>query len=114
MLSWPSAETHKDVGSILILSENIIRNVEADAFVCSDQVLVLLGLNLFHYCSSQDDPITPDFKPLVLINFQTLEHDVLMCFKVGLVNRIGCYRTTKCVVIASLPPPPPRTGQGDT
>lgn len=34
---------------------------------------------------------------LVLINFQTLEHNVLTCFKVGLVNRIGYYRTAKCI-----------------
>lgn len=31
MLSWPSIETHKDVGCIIILSENIIRNIEPDA-----------------------------------------------------------------------------------
>lgn len=54
MVSWPSIDTHK--GSILILSENIIRNIEPDALVWLDQVWVLLGLNLFNNCSSQDDP----------------------------------------------------------
>lgn len=53
MLSWPSTETHKDVGCIIILSENIIRNIEPDA---KNPVLALFVLNLIKNCYSQEGP----------------------------------------------------------
>lgn len=52
---------------------------------------------------------------LVLINFQTLEHDILACCKAGLVNPRGCYRDPKSICGDCIPVwlkvPPEKVGR---